>query len=299
MANQKKFLDKNGVLYIWTKLKALLGGKVDKEFKTGSQSQYKVLSDNNLTDELVTKINNAGDSSFSGNYGDLRSKPSINGHELASGENSLETLGIQAAGDYATKTELGNKVSKEDGKGLSTEDYTTAEKTKLSGVQTGAQVNVIESVKVNGVAQGIDGKAVDIAVPTKVSQLSNDSKFQTEAEVTGKVNSAVADKVNQTQMTSAISAATTDMATKTYVTQQLANINKKAVVTSTEEMTDENTIYLIANVGEEDNSYDEYIVYDGTPEKIGTTKVDLTNYVQEDDLVEITNGEIDTIFADF
>lgn len=296
MANQKKFLDQNGVLYVWTKLKALLGGKVDKEFKTGSQSQYKVLSDNNLTDELVTKINNAGDSSFSGNYGDLKSKPSINGHELASGENSLETLGIQAAGDYATKAELGNKVSKEDGKGLSTEDYTTAEKTKLSGVQTGAQVNVIESVKVNGVAKEVDGKAVDIAVPTKVSQLSNDSKFQTEAEVTGKVNSAVADKVNQTQMTSAISAATTDMATRAYVTQQLANINKKAVVTSTEEMTDENTIYLIANVGEEDNSYDEYIVYDGTPEKIGTTKVDLTNYVQDSDLIAITNGEIDEIF---
>lgn len=296
MANQKKFLDQNGVLYVWTKLKTLLGGKVDKEFKTGSQSQYKVLSDNNLTDELVTKINNAGDSSFSGNYGDLKSKPSINGHELASGENTLETLGIQAAGDYATKAELGNKVSKEDGKGLSTEDYTTAEKTKLGGIQTGAQVNVIESVKVNGVAQGIDGKAVDIAVPTKVSQLSNDSKFQTETEVTSKVNSAVADKVNQTQMTSAISAATTDMATRAYVTQQLANINKKAVVTSTEEMTDPNTIYLIANVGEQDNSYDEYIVYEGTPEKIGTTKVDLTNYVQDSDLIAITNGEIDEIF---
>lgn len=296
MANQKKFLDQNGVLYVWTKLKTLLGGKVDKEFKTGSQSQYKVLSDNNLTDELVTKINNAGDSSFSGNYGDLKSKPSINGHELASGENTLETLGIQAAGDYATKAELGNKVSKEDGKGLSTEDYTTAEKTKLGGIQTGAQVNVIESVKVNGIAQEADGKAVNIAVPTKVSQLSNDSKFQTETEVTSKVNSAVADKVNQTQMTSAISAATTDMATKTYVTQQLANINKKAVVTSTEEMTDPNTIYLIANVGEQDNSYDEYIVYEGTPEKIGTTKVDLTNYVQDSDLIAITNGEIDEIF---
>ena len=296
MANQKKFLDQNGVLYVWTKLKTLLGGKVDKEFKTGSQSQYKVLSDNNLTDELLTKINNAGDSSFSGNYGDLKSKPSINGHELAGGENTLETLGIQAAGDYATKAELGNKVDKVEGKNLSTEDYTTAEKTKLGGVQTGAQVNVIESVKVNGVAQEVDGKAVDIAVPTKVSQLSNDSKFQTEAEVTGKVNSAVADKVNQTQMTSAISAATTDMATRAYVTQQLANINKKAVVTSTNEMTDPNTIYLIANVGEENNSYDEYIVYDGTPEKIGTTKVDLTNYVQDSDLIAITNGEIDEIF---
>lgn len=31
-----------------------------------------------------------------------------------------------------------NKVDKETGKGLSTEDYTTAEKTKLSGIETGA-----------------------------------------------------------------------------------------------------------------------------------------------------------------
>ena len=36
--------------------------------------------------------------------------------------------------NYATKTELGNKVDKIDGKGLSTNDYTTAEKNKLSGL---------------------------------------------------------------------------------------------------------------------------------------------------------------------
>ena len=34
-----------------------------------------------------------------------------------------------------------NKVDKVDGKGLSTNDYTTAEKTKLSGIATGAEVN--------------------------------------------------------------------------------------------------------------------------------------------------------------
>lgn len=36
---------------------------------------------------------------------------------------------------------LGGKVDKVAGKGLSTEDYTTADKTKLSGIQAGAQVN--------------------------------------------------------------------------------------------------------------------------------------------------------------
>ncbi len=40
-----------------------------------------------------------------------------------------------------TDTELGKKVDKITGKGLSTEDYTTAEKTKLSGIATGATKN--------------------------------------------------------------------------------------------------------------------------------------------------------------
>lgn len=39
------------------------------------------------------------------------------------------------------------------------------EGTKLEGIAEGAQVNVIESIKVNDVAQTIDGKAVNIAVP--------------------------------------------------------------------------------------------------------------------------------------
>ena len=39
---------------------------------------------------------------------------------------------------------------------------TDAEGTKLAGVATGAQVNVIESVKVGGVALDIAEKAVDI-----------------------------------------------------------------------------------------------------------------------------------------
>lgn len=42
---------------------------------------------------------------------------------------------------------------------------TTAE-TKLATVAEGAQINVIETVKVNGIAQSITDKAVDISVPT-------------------------------------------------------------------------------------------------------------------------------------
>ena len=55
--------------------------------------------------------------------------------------------------NYYDKTAADEKfVAQIVGKGLSTEDYTSAEKTKLGGVATGAQVNVIETVKVNGTA---------------------------------------------------------------------------------------------------------------------------------------------------
>ena len=57
----------------------------------------------------------------------------------------------EAAGaKYATKTELtdglAGKVDIVAGKGLSTEDYTSEDKTKLAGIATGAQVNVIDAV---------------------------------------------------------------------------------------------------------------------------------------------------------
>ncbi|MDO7787506.1 tail fiber protein [Desulforamulus aquiferis] len=43
-------------------------------------------------------------------------------------------------------TALNNKVDKVTGKGLSTEDYTFAEKTKLEGIEAAAQVNSVTSV---------------------------------------------------------------------------------------------------------------------------------------------------------
>lgn len=42
---------------------------------------------------------------------------------------------------FASKSDLDTKVDKVTGKGLSTNDYTTAEKDKLNGIQGGAQVN--------------------------------------------------------------------------------------------------------------------------------------------------------------
>lgn len=65
------------------------------------------------------------------------------------------------------------KVDKVAGKGLSTNDYTTEEKTKLAGIEAGAEVNIIETVKVNGTPLTVTEKAVDIPVPAATVIVDN------------------------------------------------------------------------------------------------------------------------------
>ena len=65
--------------------------------------------------------------------------------------------------------------------------------TRLDALErVGAQANKIESIKVNGTAQTIaSDKSVNITVPTKTSQLANDSTFQTSAQVVAAINPAI------------------------------------------------------------------------------------------------------------
>ena len=84
-------------------------------------------------------------------------------------------------------------VEKETGKSLISDELIT----KLQGIAAGAQVNVIESVSVNGVELEITDKGVNVIVPTKVSELANDSGYLTTvtednlaAELLEKVNAS-------------------------------------------------------------------------------------------------------------
>ena len=77
----------------------------------------------------------------------------------------------------------GKFVQAETGKGLSTNDFTTDEKNKLSNIEAGANENIIEGIAVNNVDMTPVNKRVNLVVPTKVSDLTNDEKFQTDTEV--------------------------------------------------------------------------------------------------------------------
>lgn len=76
-----------------------------------------------------------------------------------------------------------NKVDKVEGYGLSKNDFTDTLKSKLDGIEDSADVNLIESISVNGTARTITNKNVDINVPTKTSVLTNDSDFTTNHHV--------------------------------------------------------------------------------------------------------------------
>ena len=136
------------------------------------------------------------------------------GKTYAAKATTLEGYGItDAYTKTAVNTELDKKVDKETGKQLSTNDYTTAEKTKLTGIATGAEVNKIDAVKVNGTALGITDKAVNI-------DLSNYATKSTTLAGYGITNAYTKDEVNTELGKKANSS---DVYTKTEVNNSLAN----------------------------------------------------------------------------
>lgn len=184
------------------------------------------------------------------------------------------------------KAELGGKVDVVSGKGLSTNDYTSAEKQKLSGIANGAQVNVIESVKVNGTKLTPSSKAVDVTVPTKTSQLTNDSGYQSATSV----ESIITAKGYQTQSQ-----------VQSLINSAVGNITsiRYEKVTSLPATGSNGVIYLVAHSHGTQDIYDEYIWLSETKtyEKIGNTDIDLSAYVKKSELTAITTNDLNTMWG--
>ena len=68
------------------------------------------------------------------------------------------------------KTQLGNKVDKVDGKGLSTNDYTTDEKTKLAGIAEGANKTVVDSTLSDNSSNPVQNSTVKAALDAKAAK---------------------------------------------------------------------------------------------------------------------------------
>ena len=152
----KKYLDYDGLLYFWQKIKIMF--VTDVTYDSSSKKIQKAKAGS--TSDVVTLSTVA----TSGSYNDLSNKPTIpEGVEkstttpIMDGTASVGSETKFAAGDHVHPTDtsrasaddlddladvVDGKVDKVTGKGLSTNDYTTDEKNKLAGIAAGAEVNV-------------------------------------------------------------------------------------------------------------------------------------------------------------
>lgn len=95
-------------------------------------------------------------------------------YDKTNSEGNADTTG------YGQISILLNKyVLKEKGKGLSTNDFTNSDVQKLNSMEIGSQVNKVETLTINR-SQTLypdTEKNININVPTKISQLENDSGY--------------------------------------------------------------------------------------------------------------------------
>lgn len=119
-----------------------------------------VVEENNTVIEITKKDGSKKSTTVSGSSGeDTVSDVKVDGKSIV--ENKIANI------------DLTGKVDKVNGKGLSTNDYTEEDKNKLANIEAGAQKNKVNSVN-NQTGN------VTINVPTKTSDLNNDSGFITD-----------------------------------------------------------------------------------------------------------------------
>lgn len=108
----------------------------------------------------------------------IKNKPTI--PQGVTVDSALSTTSTNPVENRVITNALDNKVDKETGKGLSTNDFTTAEKNKLAGIQAGAEQNVQSDW--NEADSTSDAYILNKpSIPTKTSDLTNDSNFVSDA----------------------------------------------------------------------------------------------------------------------
>lgn len=308
--SEYKYLDKDGLIYYHSKVKTLLGGKVDKETGKGlSTNDYTTAEKNKLSGIASgAEVNQNAFSNIAVGSTTIQADSKTDTLTLTAGSNitltpnatsdsitiaattitvddSLSSTSTNPVQNKVINTALGNKVDKVSGKGLSTNDYTTAEKEKLAGIAEGATANVgtITGVSVNGTSVATSGVANITSLPASI--------------LSGTIKNGV------TATTQAAGDNSTKVATTAFVGTAIANAlaeitGIKFEIVQTLPTTGENgTIYLVSHGGTGTNIYDEYVYVNNAWEKIGSTDIDLSGYVQKTELVSITNAEIDSIVA--
>lgn len=136
------------------------------------------------------------------------------------------------------------KVDKETGKGLSSNDYTTAEKTKLSGIETGAQANVIEGIQTAGSTVTPVNKIINIPQMTGASSSAAGTVGLVPAPAAGSQEKFLRGDGSWAVVTSNVNAdwAQTDSTQADYIK------NKPSIPDSTSDLTNDSGFITSADV---------------------------------------------------
>ena len=215
-----KYLDNNGVLYFWQKIKELVTkNKVTKTSELTNDSGYITSADVPAGVEASNTV------------------PAMDGEAIVGTEVKF------ARGDHRHPT-----------------DTSRASATDLTNHTSNATIHVTASDKTNW-----NGKA------NKATTLAG---------------YGITDAMTAEQITNAINDAIGSVTGISF-----------EVVDSLPSTGESGKIYLVSHAHGAKDQYDEYIYYNGEWEKIGSTDIDLSNYWSMDNLIAITNSEIDTIVA--
>ena len=207
------------------------------------------------------------------------------------------------------------KVDKVDGKGLSTNDLTD----ELKAQYDVAEKNVVVGVSVNGTALEVDAEArtVNVAVPTKTSDITNDSDFATNTAVAGAYYNKTEMDTKVQELNTAINNGGTNLTNnyynKTDIDGKVTSINEAIAAAAAGKVTisivdavpaveaaEANVIYFVPRTGDDvvGDVYDQFMLIDGAMEAVGTTEVNLAEYVKAVDIEVVSDAEIDAMFAE-
>ena len=216
----------------------------------------------------------------------------------------------------------GKFVAQESGKGLSSNDYTSAEKTKLSGIAEGAnkyvhpsytaqksglyKVTVDASGHVSATTAVAKADITGLGIPAQDTTyadattsthglMSAADKTKLDGVATGaQANKIESVKVNGTALTidssKAVNVDLTAYAKSADVTKEIASAVSGvtqidySVVEALPSTGKKGVIYLVANSGSGNNIYDEYIYINSKFEKLGSREMDLSSYAKKTDI---------------
>ena len=261
MAN--KYLDDNGLLYFWQKIKNYVASVVPTKQSDLTNDDYTVKDPDYSTmkGKVATLEGRVEDIVTQGGEPNVLESVKVNGNALQINDKAVNLI-------VASGTENGSIAV--NGRDISVAGLGSAAYANTTQFESAGAANLVRGSSLDpaGTATVYGALASAQAAQDGVNAINN-AGYQTSAQVTQAINDALAD---------------------------VTGISYE-VITTFPATGQSGVIYLKANNGLAPNIYDEYIWYNNNYEKIGTTDVDLSGYMLTTDMVAITNGEIDTITA--